>query len=166
MLEYINGWVSETFDICLYYEWNNWKYRHKWLTISGKKGCCSINIVHRGIPNGGACPPAGGAHGGGGQYPWLEGGGRGGCWNSGLDGRLEVVAASIHLKAVAASIHLEAAVAATSEAARLRETLPTASRVVGPYENPITWKFDSLMSKNLSSELKKEESYNLWSIEA
>jgi hypothetical protein len=44
--------------------------------------------------------------------------------------------ASIHLKAVAASIQLEAAVAATSEAARLQETLPTASRVVGPYENP------------------------------
>jgi hypothetical protein len=51
------------------------------------------------------------------------------CWNSGLDG---------WLKAVAASIHLEAAAVATSEAARLRETLPTASRVVGPYENPIT----------------------------
>jgi hypothetical protein len=39
------------------------------------------------------------------------------CWNSGLDGRLE---------AVVANIHLEAAVA-TSEAARLLETLPTAS---------------------------------------
>jgi hypothetical protein len=37
------------------------------------------------------------------------------CWNSGLDGRLEVVAASIHL---------EAAAAATSEAARLQETSP------------------------------------------
>jgi hypothetical protein len=58
------------------------------------------------------------------------------CWNSGLDGRLEAVAASITLKAMAASIHLEAA--ATSEAARLRETLPTASQVVGLYENPIT----------------------------
>jgi hypothetical protein len=80
------------------------------------------------------------------------------CWNSGLDGRLEAVVANIHLKAVAASIHLEAA-AATSEAARLRETLPTASWVVGPYENPVTWKFDSLMSKNLNSKLKKEESY-------
>ncbi len=51
------------------------------------------------------------------------------CWNSGLNGRLE---------AVTTSIQLEAAVAATSEAARLRETLPTASRVVGPYENPVT----------------------------
>jgi hypothetical protein len=46
------------------------------------------------------------------------------CWNFGLDGRLEAVAASIHLKAVVASIHLEAAAAATSEAARLQETLP------------------------------------------
>jgi hypothetical protein len=45
-----------------------------------------------------------------------------------LDGRLEAVVVSIHLKAVAASIHLEAAVAATSEAARLRETLPMTSR--------------------------------------
>jgi hypothetical protein len=59
------------------------------------------------------------------------------CWNSGLDGRLEAVAASILLKVVVASIHLEAT-AATSEAARLRETLPTASRVVGPYDNPTT----------------------------
>jgi hypothetical protein len=46
-------------------------------------------------------------------------------WNSGLDGQLEAVAASIHLKVVAASIHLEVAVAATSEAAQLREILPT-----------------------------------------
>jgi hypothetical protein len=48
------------------------------------------------------------------------------CWNSGLDGGLEVVAASIQL---------EAEVAATSEVALLQETLPTASRVLGPYEN-------------------------------
>jgi hypothetical protein len=40
------------------------------------------------------------------------------CWKSGLDGRLE---------AVAASIQLEAAVVATSKATRLRETLSTAS---------------------------------------
>jgi hypothetical protein len=59
------------------------------------------------------------------------------CWNSGLDGRLEAVVASIHLKVVAASNHLEVAVA-TSEAAQLWETLPTASPVVGPYENPVT----------------------------
>jgi hypothetical protein len=45
--------------------------------------------------------------------------------------------ASIHLKTVMASIHLEAA-AATLEVARLRETLPTTSRVVAPYENPAT----------------------------
>jgi hypothetical protein len=69
-------------------------------------------------------------------------------WNSGLDGRL-----------VAASIHLEAAVAATSGAARLREPLLTALQVVGLYENPVTWKFDWLLSKNLNSELKKEKSY-------
>jgi hypothetical protein len=50
-------------------------------------------------------------------------------WNSGLDGWLE---------AVAASIQLEAVVVATSKAARLRETLPTASQVLDPYENPIT----------------------------
>jgi hypothetical protein len=43
------------------------------------------------------------------------------CYNSDLDDRLE---------AVAASIQLEVAVAATSEASRLCETLPTASRVL------------------------------------
>jgi hypothetical protein len=32
-------------------------------------------VIHRGIPHGGACPLAGGAHDGGGQYPWLESGG-------------------------------------------------------------------------------------------
>jgi hypothetical protein len=52
------------------------------------------------------------------------------CWNSGLDGRLEAVVASIQLEAVAASIQLEAAVATMSG------TLPTASWVLGPYENP------------------------------
>jgi hypothetical protein len=67
------------------------------------------------------------------------------------------VASSIHLKAVAGSIHLE--VAATSEAVQLQETLPMASRVVGLYENPVTRKFDSSMSKNLNSVLKNEESY-------
>jgi hypothetical protein len=51
------------------------------------------------------------------------------CWNSDLDGRLEVVAASIQL---------EAAVVAMSKSTWLRETLPTASRVLDPYENPIT----------------------------
>jgi hypothetical protein len=68
------------------------------------------------------------------------------------------VAASIHLEVVVASIHLEAAVAATSEAARLWETLSTTSQVVGLYENRVTRKFDWLMSKNLNSELKKKES--------
>jgi hypothetical protein len=51
------------------------------------------------------------------------------CWNSGLNGRLETVAASIQL---------EVAVATTSEAAQLRETLPTASRVLDPYDNTVT----------------------------
>jgi hypothetical protein len=51
------------------------------------------------------------------------------CWNSDLDDRLE---------AVATSIQLETVVVATSEAARLRETLPTASRVLDPYEKPVT----------------------------
>jgi hypothetical protein len=60
------------------------------------------------------------------------------CWNFVLDGRLEEVSASIHLKAVVASIKLEAAVVAMLEAARLWETLPTASQVVGPYVNSIT----------------------------
>jgi hypothetical protein len=32
------------------------------------------------------------------------------CWNSGLDGRLEAVTVTIHLKAVVAGIHLEAVV--------------------------------------------------------
>jgi hypothetical protein len=52
------------------------------------------------------------------------------CWNSGLNARLEVVVASMHLAVVAASIQLEAAVAATSKSGWMRETLPTASRVL------------------------------------
>jgi hypothetical protein len=60
------------------------------------------------------------------------------CWNFGLDDWLEAVAASIHLKVVVANIHLEVAAAATSEAAQLRETLPMASLMVGPYENLAT----------------------------
>jgi hypothetical protein len=51
------------------------------------------------------------------------------CWNSGFDGRLE---------AVAASIQMEVAVAATSEVARLWETLPTASWVLDPDGNLVT----------------------------
>jgi hypothetical protein len=49
------------------------------------------------------------------------------CWKSDLDGRLEVVATSIHLEVVVASIQSEVAVAATSKSARLRETRPMAS---------------------------------------
>ncbi len=48
------------------------------------------------------------------------------------------VVASIHLKAVVATIHLEVAMVAMLEATWLRETLPTASQEVGPYENPVT----------------------------
>jgi hypothetical protein len=59
------------------------------------------------------------------------------CRNSGQDGRLEAVASSIHLEAVAASIQLEAAMAVTLKSARLRETLPKASRVLDSYENVI-----------------------------
>jgi hypothetical protein len=51
---------------------------------------------------------------------------------------MEAVAASIQLEAVVASIQLKAVVAASSEAARLWETHPIASRVLDPYENPIT----------------------------
>jgi hypothetical protein len=47
----------------------------------------------------------------------------------------------------------------TSEAARLWETLPMASQMLGPYENPIKWKFNSWMSMNLNSKLKIEENY-------
>jgi hypothetical protein len=52
--------------------------RHKWLTIGGEEEGrygCGVSVIHRGIPHGGACPPTGGAHAGGGQYPWPEVGG-------------------------------------------------------------------------------------------
>jgi hypothetical protein len=51
---------------------------------------------------------------------------------------MEAVLASIQLDVVAASIQLEAAVVAMSEAAGLQETLPTTSRVLDSYENPVT----------------------------
>jgi hypothetical protein len=61
------------------------------------------------------------------------------CWNFDLDGRLEAVVANIHLEAIAASyMQVEVTMAATSKVARLRETLPTASRVLDLYENPVT----------------------------
>jgi hypothetical protein len=60
------------------------------------------------------------------------------CWNSGLHDQLEVVLTSIKLEAVTTNIQLEAAVATTPEAIRIRETLPTASQVLEPYEKPIT----------------------------
>jgi hypothetical protein len=66
------------------------------------------------------------------------------------------------LDAMPASIHLEVEVAATSETAQLQETLPTVSRVLDPYENSVAWKFDSWMSKNLNSELKKEDNYTFY----
>jgi hypothetical protein len=34
-----------------------------------------VSVVHGGIPHGGACPLAGSSQGGGGQYPWPNGGG-------------------------------------------------------------------------------------------
>jgi hypothetical protein len=55
-----------------------------------------------------------------------------------LHDQLEVVLTSIKLEAVTTSIQLEAAVATTPEAIRIRETLPTTSQVLEPYENPIT----------------------------
>jgi hypothetical protein len=126
MLEDINGQVSEAFNICSYYEWNNW---HKSLTIGGEEEghCgCGVDVIHGGIPHGGACPLARGAHGGGGQYLWPEG--VGGVlelwpgWPAGGGG----------------GQYPPGGGATTSEAARLRETLPMASQVVGPYENPVT----------------------------
>jgi hypothetical protein len=66
------------------------------------------------------------------QKVWEE------CWNSDLNDQLKAVDASIHLKAVAVHIQLEATMTATSKAAQLRVTLPTASQVLGPYENPVT----------------------------
>jgi hypothetical protein len=60
------------------------------------------------------------------------------CWNSGLDIRLEAVATNIDLETMAVSIQLEATVAAMSKSAQLQENLPTASRVLDPYENPVT----------------------------
>jgi hypothetical protein len=45
---------------------------------------------------------------------------------------------SIQLEVVVASIQLETVVAATSEAAWLWETLPTASQVLDLYENLVT----------------------------
>jgi hypothetical protein len=37
-----------------------------------EEGCCGcvVGVVHGGIPQDGACPLAGGAHSGGGQYSW------------------------------------------------------------------------------------------------
>jgi hypothetical protein len=54
-----------------------------------------------------------------------------------MDGQLDAMPASIQLEAVAASIQLEVEGAATSETAQLQETLPTVSRVLDPYENPV-----------------------------
>jgi hypothetical protein len=91
--------------------------RHKYLTVGGEEEgrCdCGIGVIHGGIPHGGS------------QYPWPEGGG----------GVLKLWPG--WLEAVVTSIQLEAAVVATSKAPRLRETLPTASRVLDPYENPVT----------------------------
>jgi hypothetical protein len=60
------------------------------------------------------------------------------CWNSGLDARLEAVAANIHLEAVVTNILVVVVVVTTSNSSRLWEILPMASWVLDPYENPIT----------------------------
>jgi hypothetical protein len=42
--------------------------RHKCLTMGGEEEGrygCGVGIIHGGIPHSGACPPIGGAHGGG-----------------------------------------------------------------------------------------------------
>jgi hypothetical protein len=109
--------------------------KHKWVIIGGEENdrCgCGVGVVHGGIPHGRACPLAGGDHGGGSQYPWPKDGG----WVLELWPRWPV-------EAVVANMQLEGAVAATMKASRLLETLPTTSRVLNPYENPVTWKFDS-----------------------
>jgi hypothetical protein len=51
--------------------------RHKCLTVGGEEEgrcSCGVGVVHGGIPQDGACPPAGGAHGGS-QYLWPKCGG-------------------------------------------------------------------------------------------
>jgi hypothetical protein len=100
--------------------------RHECLTIGGEEeGRCGVDVIHGGIPHSGSCPPARGAHGGG-QNFWPKSG-----------GRVLELWPGCPARGVAASIHLEA-VAATSKSARLRETLPMASRVLDPYVNLIT----------------------------
>jgi hypothetical protein len=66
---------------------------------------CGIDVVQEGIPHGVACPLAGGVYGSA-SIPDLKVGEE--CSDSGLDGRLEAVAANVHLEAVAASMQLEA----------------------------------------------------------
>jgi hypothetical protein len=78
--------------------------KHKLLTVGSEEEghCgCSIGVVHGGIPHGGLALQL--------EVPTVAVASIPGrkveeCWNSGLDGRLEVVTASIHLKVVAASI--------------------------------------------------------------
>jgi hypothetical protein len=103
--------------------------RHKCLTVGGDEEgrCdCGVGVIQGGIPTSVLAlqleVPTAVA-----SIPSLKV--REECWNSGLDGRLE---------AVVASIQLEAVVEATPKSARLWETLPMASWVLDPYENPIT----------------------------
>jgi hypothetical protein len=104
------------------------KRRHQCLTVGDEKeGCCScdIGVIQGGNPHGGLAlqleVPTAMA-----SIPGSKVGEE--CWNSGLDGRLE---------AVAASIQLEAVVAAMLKSTSQRETLAMSSRVLDPYENPV-----------------------------
>jgi hypothetical protein len=48
--------------------------RHKCITVGGEEEgrySCSVGVIHGVVPHGGACPPAGGAHGGS-QYLWTD----------------------------------------------------------------------------------------------
>jgi hypothetical protein len=64
----------ESFDIGSNYECNNWNVRICLIVGGEEEVHWDIDVVHRGIPHSGNCPPAGGAHDGG-QYTWPEGGG-------------------------------------------------------------------------------------------
>jgi hypothetical protein len=99
--------------------------RHKYLTVNG---------IHGGIPHGGACPLAEDAHGGG-QYLWPEGGG--GVmelWSEWLAGGgggqypPEGGGGQLYAGGGGGGGHVEG----------FPVSIPIASRVLDPYENPVT----------------------------